>query len=123
MQIIDPHNEVTHYWDDIEPNLRAIDIWIGEESHLANGYGTEMMRQAIELCFALPAVTAIIIDPLSNNLRAINFYRKLGFLDWYEGDFEEDHCLGHAPGANWPLKLKRISAFTNLKKIGCGLEY
>ena len=30
MQIIDPHTEVTHYWGEIEPNLRAIDIWIGE---------------------------------------------------------------------------------------------
>ena len=29
MQIIDPHTEATHYWGEIEPNLRAIDIWIG----------------------------------------------------------------------------------------------
>ena len=29
MQVIDPHREPTRYWGDIEPNLRALDIWIG----------------------------------------------------------------------------------------------
>ena len=27
IQIIDPHREPTHYWGEIEPDLRAIDIW------------------------------------------------------------------------------------------------
>src|SRR5262249_7854814 len=34
LQIIDPAVEETHYWGAIEPNLRAIDIWIGEEGNL-----------------------------------------------------------------------------------------
>ena len=34
MQIIDPHLEPTHYWGEIEPNLRALDIWIGEADAL-----------------------------------------------------------------------------------------
>ena len=29
MQICDPHLEPTHYWGEIAPNLRAVDIWIG----------------------------------------------------------------------------------------------
>ena len=33
IQIIDPAVEETHYWGAIEPNLRAIDIWIGEEEN------------------------------------------------------------------------------------------
>ena len=31
LQIIDPLNEETHYWGDVPPKKRAIDIWIGEE--------------------------------------------------------------------------------------------
>ena len=31
LQIIDPAMEETHYWGDIAPNLRALDIWIGED--------------------------------------------------------------------------------------------
>ena len=39
LQIIDPKEEETHYWGDCEPNLRAIDIWIGEETDLGRGFG------------------------------------------------------------------------------------
>ena len=79
MQIIDPHLESTHYWGEILPNLRAIDIWIGEPNCLGRGYGETMMRLAMQRCFADPAVAAIIIDPLASNVRAHKFYRRLGF--------------------------------------------
>ena len=58
MQIIDPHFERTHYWGEIEPNLRAIDIWIGEPDCLGMGYGETMMRLALQRCFANPRVSA-----------------------------------------------------------------
>lgn len=79
IQIIDPLEEETHYWGTVAPNLRAIDIWIGEVTDLGKGYGTIMMRLAIEKCFAEPNVTAILIDPLLTNHRAIKFYKKLSF--------------------------------------------
>mgnify|MGYP003467119708 CR=1 FL=1 len=34
MQIIDPALEESHYWGDIGPDLRAIDIWIGSPGDL-----------------------------------------------------------------------------------------
>lgn len=79
LQIIDPAQEESRYWGDCEPNLRAIDIWIGEADALGKGYGTEMMRQAIARCFADPNVTAILIDPLAANTDAHRFYERLGF--------------------------------------------
>jgi aminoglycoside 6'-N-acetyltransferase len=79
MQIIDPHNETTHYWGEIEPNLRAVDIWIGDAKDHGHGYGEQMMRIAFRKCFADPEVTAIIIDPLNSNTRAHKFYQRLGF--------------------------------------------
>lgn len=93
VQIIDPHDEETHYWGDCAPNQRAIDIWIGEESDLGRGYGTQMMREAIDRCFSDPAVTNILIDPLLINTKAIRFYRRLGFVDVGERWFDDDHCL------------------------------
>jgi aminoglycoside 6'-N-acetyltransferase len=93
IQIIDPLREESRYWGDVEPNLRAIDIWIGEADDLGKGYGTEMMRQAIERCFASPEVTAIIIDPLASNTAAHRFYKRLGFKFVEERDFGEDHCF------------------------------
>lgn len=95
MQIIDPHLERTHYWGDIAPNLRALDIWIGEPDCLGKGYGETMMRLAFQLCFADPAVTAIVIDPLASNLRAHRFYQRLGFKPVGYRSFDEDECLVH----------------------------
>jgi len=34
VQIIDPAREESHYWGDVAADLRAIDIWIGEETYL-----------------------------------------------------------------------------------------
>lgn len=92
VQIIDPLQEDGHYWGDVPPNLRAIDIWIGEANDLGKGYGTEMMRQAIDRCFASPEVTAIIIDPLASNVRARKFYERLGFSFVENRTFDEDFC-------------------------------
>jgi aminoglycoside 6'-N-acetyltransferase len=93
MQIIDPAREETHYWGDVPLNLRAIDIWIGEERDLGKGYGTSMMRLALERCFALPHVTAILIDPLESNTRVHRFYERLGFSFVEKRLFDEDACL------------------------------
>lgn len=95
MQIIDPHRESMHYWGDIRPNLRALDIWIGEPDCLGKGYGETMMRLAFQRCFADQAVTAIVIDPLASNTRAHKFYRRLGFKAVGRRMFDEDDCLVH----------------------------
>jgi aminoglycoside 6'-N-acetyltransferase len=93
IQIIDPALEDSHYWGEIEPNLRAIDIWIGAEADLGKGYGTQMMKLAIERCFANPLVTAILIDPLASNTRAHRFYERLGFQFVEPRRFGEDDCF------------------------------
>lgn len=92
MQIIDPELEESHYWGDIAPNLRAIDIWIGDAADLGRGYGTEMMRLAIARCFAPPEVRAILIDPLVSNTRAHRFYERMGFRRVDRRSFGEDDC-------------------------------
>ncbi len=52
MQLCDPYKEPTRYWGDIEPNLRALDIWIGEGDARGKGYGETMMRLAFARCLA-----------------------------------------------------------------------
>lgn len=95
VQIIDPHREPTHYWGEIEPNLRAIDIWLGEPGDRGRGYGDKAMTAAIERCFAVSDVTAIIIDPLNSNTRAHKFYQRIGFVPTHRQTFGEDDCLVH----------------------------
>ncbi len=93
VQIIDPLLEETHYWGECAPNLRAIDIWIGEESDLGKGYGTVMMRLALERCFAPPNITAVIIDPLASNTKAHRFYERIGFRFVEKRVFNDEECF------------------------------
>lgn len=92
MQIMDPAQEESHYWGDVPANLRAIDIWIGEATELGKGYGTTMMQLALTRCFADPAVTAVLVDPLANNTRAHRFYERLGFRFLEHRRFGDDDC-------------------------------
>jgi aminoglycoside 6'-N-acetyltransferase len=93
VEIIDPAREESHYWGDVPPNLRAIDIWIGEAGDLGKGYGASMMRLAIARCFANPAVLAILVDPLATNTRAHRFYERLGFRCVERRRFGQDDCF------------------------------
>jgi len=91
MQIINPATEPSHYWGhDVPPNLRAMDIWIGEEAYLGQGHGAQMMTFAINRCFAEAEVEAILIDPLANNQDAHRFYKRLGFVFVEQRQFDED---------------------------------
>ena len=93
IQIIDPLLEETHYWGKVEPNKRAIDIWIGEEDNLNKGYGMKMMSLAIEKCFADKSVDGILIDPLKSNIKAQRFYERLGFEFVEEREFDGTLCM------------------------------
>jgi aminoglycoside 6'-N-acetyltransferase len=93
VQVIDPREEESHYWGDIEPGLRAIDIWIGEEDDLGRGVGTQMMRLTHEICFSDADVAAIVIDPLERNIRARQFYERLGYRAVGPRRFGSDECI------------------------------
>jgi aminoglycoside 6'-N-acetyltransferase len=92
LQIVDPLREETHYWGECEPNLRAMDIWIGEEKNLGVGYGTRIMTLALAKCFADENVTAVLLDPLVDNPDAIRFYERLGFKRVERRMFGVDDC-------------------------------
>jgi aminoglycoside 6'-N-acetyltransferase len=92
IMIIDPAQEETHYWGSVESNLRALDIWIGPPEELGRGFGTKMMRLALEFCFANPVITGVLIDPLESNTRARAFYERVGFRFVEYRRFGMDDC-------------------------------
>jgi len=89
-QIIEPALEDSHYWGEVEPHLRAVDIWIGDPEQIGQGRGTAIMEQVLARCFAPPEVTGVLLDPLASNTRAHRFYERLGFIRddhrWFDGD-------------------------------------
>ena len=105
IQIIDPEEEESHYWgEEVGPNKRAIDIWIGEKEDLGKGYGTQMMKLALDKCFENTQVKEVLIDPLESNVKAIRFYERLGFEFVEKRRFDEDDCCVYRMGrANWEV--------------------
>lgn len=93
VQIIDPAEEDSHYWGDCPAGLRAIDIWIGEAADLRRGFGRQMMRRALDRCFADAGVTAVLVDPMADNIAAHRFYEAMGFRQVGPRRFGPDDCL------------------------------
>jgi aminoglycoside 6'-N-acetyltransferase len=90
IQIVDPANEESHYWGEMDQGLRAIDIWIGEESDMSKGYGTQMMDLALANCFNDSEVKRVLVDPLVANKKAINFFERIGFNFFENKYFDQD---------------------------------
>ena len=93
IEITAPARDDSHYWGNVSANLRAIDIWIGEETDLGKGYGTQMMQLALSRCFADPLVTAVLVVPLASNTRAHRFYQRFGFRFVEQRWFGNDDCF------------------------------
>lgn len=56
------------------------DVFIGNPDYLNKGYGTQLIQQFIAFVkTAEPQCQAMIIDPASDNYRAIACYKKVGF--------------------------------------------
>lgn len=109
VQIIDPAREESHYWGEVEQNLRAIDIWIGAAADLGKGHGTRMMRLALERCFADERVAAVLVDPLAANTAAHRFYERFGFRPLERRWFGRDDCLVHRlERAQWAKAMERF---------------
>ena len=92
VEILDAANDPDQYWGPVSSDIRALDIWIGDEANTGKGFGRCMMTAAIEKCFSEPEVDKILIDPLVNNPRAIRFYERLGFLFVEERTFDGIEC-------------------------------
>ncbi|WP_372424598.1 GNAT family N-acetyltransferase [Salinarimonas chemoclinalis] len=90
---IDPAREESRYWGDCGPGLRALDVWIGASGDRGRGFGTAMMRLALARCFADPSVTAVLLDPLAENVRSCRFYERLGFRAVERRFFGKDDCV------------------------------
>lgn len=92
LEIIDPSQDDEQYWGCVAPGHRALDLWIGEPADLNRGYGSQILKLAIERSFADPTVTAILVDPLERNDHAHRFYEQLGFEYVVNRCFGDDRC-------------------------------
>ncbi len=57
----------------------AIDLWIGEPDYWGMGIGTTALKLLIDEILNNKKAKKIIIDPHTDNPRAIHVYEKVGF--------------------------------------------
>ena len=93
MQLADAAGEESHYWGDVAPGTWSLDIWIGAPDDRGRGLGAEMMQTAMQRIFEHHGATTIVIDPRSDNTRAIAFYGRLGFEQIGIRQFDDDECV------------------------------
>lgn len=61
------------------PGTFCMDLFIGEEDYLNQGYGTDIVNAFVEYIFDHFDAKIILIDPAITNKRAIRCYEKAGF--------------------------------------------
>lgn len=73
-----------------QSELAGIDLFIGEEKYLHQGYGAKIITQFLkEIIF--PHFKAVIVDPELKNTRAIRAYQKTGFVNFSQEVSEQTH--------------------------------
>lgn len=60
-------------------NIWAIDMWIGEPDFWEKGIGSKSLKLLVNYIFKNLGAKKIIIDPHTDNPRAIHVYEKVGF--------------------------------------------
>lgn len=70
--------------------LVGIDLFVADENVLSKGYGSLMLTQFIEE-YVKGQFEAVVVDPKKDNIVAIQFFRKNGFIC-----LPVDECSQHA---------------------------
>ena len=89
----EPIGFIQYYIQDRTTN--GLDMWIGILKERNNGYGTEALKQMVQLIHRKhPHVKEVFIDPEPENQRAVKCYQKAGFKHYGEMiDDDGDKCL------------------------------
>lgn len=79
--LTDLDRETPRRFRGIAPRRRAIDLWVGAEADLEQGYGKGMLRLALARSFADHRVRGVIGAPIARAIRARTFLYRQGFAE------------------------------------------
>ena len=106
------------------PGTFCMDLFIGEEEYLNQGYGTEIVKTFISYVFKNFNAKIILIDPEVTNKRAIRCYEKAGFYFVKEAFDGVSNC--HVMQIIKTCEIEGLSHITlickNLEKTMCMLQ-
>lgn len=73
-----------------EDRAFAIDLFIGEDGYRDKGIGTKVLKLMIDAIFSKYKADIVLIDPKTNNPRAIACYKKCGFKECFIANKREE---------------------------------
>jgi RimJ/RimL family protein N-acetyltransferase len=68
------------WWEKEPPGTWGVDQYLGEESLLGKGVGSQFIRKFTDDLLSKSHVKRVITDPAPDNKRAIRAYEKAGFV-------------------------------------------
>ena len=68
-------------------NIYELDLFIGEESYISKGIGTQILNFINEYIYKTYSADCIVLRPFKRNIRAIKCYQKCNYniIDEYDG--------------------------------------
>ena len=79
MYILDKESMKEYNYKSTKKVIYGIDQFIGEPEFWGKGIGTNFMKLVLTYLFKEKSANAVILDPHSDNKRAIRYYEKVGF--------------------------------------------
>src|SRR5699024_7961862 len=85
-----------------EDRVYGIDIFLGEVEYSNRGVGTACLKALMRALFETHGADALMIEPKTNNARAIRCYRKCGIQElfivpqreWQDGKYHDSLIMG-----------------------------
>lgn len=80
-------------FNDFKPNtLAGIDLFIADENYLHTGFSSKVLKEFIKV-YINGKFSAVLVDPVKQNITAISFFEKNGFKHIMSHDSHHDLML------------------------------
>lgn len=79
LEIIDPHQDETHYWGIMPKGQRAINFYLAEAAHRGAQFQTPLLHLALWQCFKEDGVNTVWSEPPTDDFAALQLFEHLGF--------------------------------------------
>ncbi len=85
----------------------GMDLFLGEPDRWNQGIGTTLVRSVANQLFREYHAAAVVVDPRTDNLRAVHVYEKCGFAklklmqghEWHEGQYRDCWIMEWKPSS------------------------
>jgi aminoglycoside 6'-N-acetyltransferase len=106
--VITEEERVEYGYSGFNGSIYGLDQFIGEPDYWNCGIGTELIAGTVHYLLNEQEASKIVMDPRTDNLRAVRVYEKNGFVikkrlpkrEWHEGELRDCWLMEYEGGTN-----------------------